>query len=131
MEEPAGVEESLVPPGNPLRPRALLWLGLGAGAPLVLLASDAHWVLSLPLGLLALGVSVFGALADQFGGKTHRVRRLMAGDARSAVHSDGFKERMALGLYGPVRIQHAQLTERIREGHLLWQFNSRSGINPP
>ena len=46
------MEEPLVPPGNPLRPRSL-WYGLlGVVGLVVLMASDAHWVLSVPLGLV-------------------------------------------------------------------------------
>lgn len=56
------MQEPLVPPGNPLRPRAL---GYALGATLVLIvlmASDAHFAWSVPLGLLAAGVAAFGAL---------------------------------------------------------------------
>jgi 4-amino-4-deoxy-L-arabinose transferase-like glycosyltransferase len=55
-------EEPLAPPGNPLRPRSLLALLGGLSTLCVVFASDAHWVGSLPLGLLATLVAAFGAL---------------------------------------------------------------------
>ncbi|HVY25599.1 MAG TPA: glycosyltransferase family 39 protein [Polyangiaceae bacterium] len=54
--------EPLVPPGNARRPRALVYLLLGFAALCVLMASDAHWALSVPCGLLAALVCSFGAL---------------------------------------------------------------------
>jgi 4-amino-4-deoxy-L-arabinose transferase-like glycosyltransferase len=56
------VEEPQAPPGNALRPRSLVYAALGLSALLVLLASDAHFFLSVPLGLLATLVSAFGLL---------------------------------------------------------------------
>ncbi len=56
------MEEPLVPPGNPLRPRALAALGLGMLALVVLMASDAHMASSVPLGALAVLLAAFGAL---------------------------------------------------------------------
>jgi 4-amino-4-deoxy-L-arabinose transferase-like glycosyltransferase len=56
------VEEPLVPPGNPLRPRALGYALAGVALLVVLMASDAHWVLSVPLGIVAAAVSVWGWL---------------------------------------------------------------------
>ena len=56
------MEEPLVPPGNALRPRSLVYFGLGFCGLVVLLASDAHFVLSVPLGLLAALLAGFGAM---------------------------------------------------------------------
>lgn len=56
------MEEPLVPPGNPLRPRALLYALAGVALLVVLMASDAHWALSVPLGMLAAAVSAGGFL---------------------------------------------------------------------
>lgn len=56
------MEEPLAPPGNALRPRSLAYAGLGLCALVVLMASDGHSSLSLPLGLLALVVASFGVL---------------------------------------------------------------------
>lgn len=56
------MEESLAPPGNALRPRSLVYVALGLCALVVLMASDAHSGLSLPLGLLAVAVASFGLL---------------------------------------------------------------------
>ncbi|RYZ08117.1 MAG: glycosyltransferase family 39 protein [Myxococcales bacterium] len=56
------MEEPLAPPGNPLRPRSLFYACLGFGALVLLLASDAHFVLSVPLGFLAALVSALGVL---------------------------------------------------------------------
>jgi 4-amino-4-deoxy-L-arabinose transferase-like glycosyltransferase len=56
------VEEPLVPPGNPLRPRALGYALAGLVLLVVLMASDAHWALSVPLGILATVVSAWGLL---------------------------------------------------------------------
>ncbi|HXK20063.1 MAG TPA: hypothetical protein VNG33_19765, partial [Polyangiaceae bacterium] len=56
------MEEPLVPPGNAPRPRSLLYVVGGFCALVVLMASDAHFALSLPLGLLALLLTGFGAL---------------------------------------------------------------------
>lgn len=56
------LSEPLVPPGNALRSRALIYLLSGFSALCVLMASDAHWALSVPCGLLAALVSGFGAL---------------------------------------------------------------------
>jgi 4-amino-4-deoxy-L-arabinose transferase-like glycosyltransferase len=56
------VEESLVPTGNPPRPRSLLYLLLGVAALSLLFASDAHFALSVPLGLAAALLSAFGVL---------------------------------------------------------------------
>jgi 4-amino-4-deoxy-L-arabinose transferase-like glycosyltransferase len=50
------------PPGNALRPRSLGYALVGFAALVVLLASDAHFVLSVPLGLGAALVAAFGAL---------------------------------------------------------------------
>lgn len=51
-----------MPPGNPLRPRALRYLLLGGVGLIVLMASDAHLAFSVPLGLLAALLASFGAL---------------------------------------------------------------------
>ena len=56
------MEEPLVPPGNAIRPRSLLYVVAGFCALVVLMASDAHSALSVPLGLLAALVASFGAL---------------------------------------------------------------------
>jgi 4-amino-4-deoxy-L-arabinose transferase-like glycosyltransferase len=56
------VEEPLVPPGNALRPRSLIYVALGFCALVVLMASDRHSALSVPLGLLAVVLAAFGAL---------------------------------------------------------------------
>ena len=56
------MEEPLAPPGNPLRPRSLLYAVAGLVALVVLMASDAHFSLSVPLGLVAVLVAAFGAL---------------------------------------------------------------------
>lgn len=56
------MEEPPVPPGNPLRPRALGYALAGLAALIVLMASDAHWVMSVPLGIAAAWVSAFGLL---------------------------------------------------------------------
>ncbi len=56
------MEEQLAPPRNALRPRSLGYALGGFAALVVLLASDAHFVLSVPLGLLAALVSGFGVL---------------------------------------------------------------------
>jgi 4-amino-4-deoxy-L-arabinose transferase-like glycosyltransferase len=56
------VEEPLVPPGNALRPRSLLYAVAGLVSLVVLMASDAHFSLSVPLGLLAALIGAFGAL---------------------------------------------------------------------
>ena len=56
------MEEPLAPPGNALRPRSLLYALLGFSALTVLLASDAHFVLSVPLGLLAALLTAGAAL---------------------------------------------------------------------
>jgi 4-amino-4-deoxy-L-arabinose transferase-like glycosyltransferase len=56
------VEEPLAPPGNPLRPRSLLYAVAGLVTLVVLMASDAHFSLSVPLGLVAALVAAFGAL---------------------------------------------------------------------
>ncbi|HEX2874864.1 MAG TPA: glycosyltransferase family 39 protein [Polyangiaceae bacterium] len=56
------MEEPLVPPGNALRLRALLYAVPALLALIVLMACDAHFALAVPLGLLALGVVGFGVL---------------------------------------------------------------------
>jgi 4-amino-4-deoxy-L-arabinose transferase-like glycosyltransferase len=56
------VEEPLVPPGNALRPRSLSYIAVGFCALVVLTASDAHFALSVPLGILAVAIAAFGAL---------------------------------------------------------------------
>jgi 4-amino-4-deoxy-L-arabinose transferase-like glycosyltransferase len=56
------VEEPLATPENALRLRALVPLTLGFLALVVLCASDAHWSLSVPLGLVSTLVAAFGAL---------------------------------------------------------------------
>ena len=56
------MEEPLAPPGNALRPRSLVYAALGFCALVVLMASDAHWALSVPCGLLAVAVAGFGGL---------------------------------------------------------------------
>lgn len=56
------MEEPLATPGNALRPRSLLYVGVGLTALVVLMASDAHFSLSVPLGLVAALVAAFGAL---------------------------------------------------------------------
>jgi 4-amino-4-deoxy-L-arabinose transferase-like glycosyltransferase len=56
------VEEPLEPHENALRPRSLVYAALGFAALVVLLASDAHSSLSVPLGVLATCVCAFGAL---------------------------------------------------------------------
>jgi 4-amino-4-deoxy-L-arabinose transferase-like glycosyltransferase len=56
------VQEPLVPPGNPLRPRALAYLLGGSTVLVVSMASDAHSAWSVPLGFLAALVAAFGAL---------------------------------------------------------------------
>ena len=56
------MEESLVPPGNAPRPRSLAYLLLGLAGLTLLFSSDAHFALSVPLGLLLALVASFGAL---------------------------------------------------------------------
>ena len=56
------MEEPLVLPGNPLRPRALGYAIAGLVLLVVLMASDAHWALSVPLGILAAASSAWGWL---------------------------------------------------------------------
>jgi len=56
------VEEPLAPPGNALRPRSLAYAVVGLVALVILMASDAHFALSVPLGLLAVSVAGFGLL---------------------------------------------------------------------
>jgi 4-amino-4-deoxy-L-arabinose transferase-like glycosyltransferase len=56
------VEEPLVPPGNALRPRALAYVLPAMVGLVVLMASDAHCVLSVPLGLLCASVATLGLL---------------------------------------------------------------------
>ncbi len=56
------MEEPLVPPGNALRPRALLYAVPALAALIVLMACDAHFALAVPLGLFAVGVVGFGVL---------------------------------------------------------------------
>ncbi len=56
------MEEPLAPPGKPLRPRSLLYAVAGLLALVVLMASDAHFSLSVPLGLVAVVLATFGAL---------------------------------------------------------------------
>ncbi len=55
-------DEPLVPPGNPLRPRSLIALGLGFVALCVSFASDARWSFGLALSLAAAALATFGAL---------------------------------------------------------------------
>jgi 4-amino-4-deoxy-L-arabinose transferase-like glycosyltransferase len=62
ITQDSSTEEPLVPPGNPLRPRALVYVVLGVVALIVLMASDTHLGLSVPLGLLAALLASFGAL---------------------------------------------------------------------
>ncbi len=54
--------KSLIPPGNPLRPRALVYALAAGTLLLVLMASDAHFALSVPLGLMLVLVLSFGVL---------------------------------------------------------------------
>jgi 4-amino-4-deoxy-L-arabinose transferase-like glycosyltransferase len=56
------VEEPLVPPGNALRPRSLLYAAVGLVTLVLLMASDAHFALSVPLGAIAALVAGFGVL---------------------------------------------------------------------
>jgi hypothetical protein len=56
------VEEPLVPPGNALRPRALAYVLPAVLGLVVLMASDAHFVLSVPLGALCVGLAALGLL---------------------------------------------------------------------
>lgn len=56
------MEEPLVPPGNALRPRSLIYAAAGLVALVVLMASDAHFGLSVPLGVVATLVAGFGVL---------------------------------------------------------------------
>jgi 4-amino-4-deoxy-L-arabinose transferase-like glycosyltransferase len=56
------VEEPLAPLGNAHRPRSLFYAALGVSALVVLMASDAHFSLSVPLGLLAAALAGFGIL---------------------------------------------------------------------
>lgn len=56
------MEESLVPPGNAWRPRALLLTLPSFAALVVVMASDAHWVLSVPLGAVLACLTSFGLL---------------------------------------------------------------------
>jgi 4-amino-4-deoxy-L-arabinose transferase-like glycosyltransferase len=56
------VEEPLALPGNALRPRSLAYTALGFTALVVLVAHDAHFALSVPLGLLAVALAAFGVL---------------------------------------------------------------------
>ena len=56
------MEEPLVPPGNAPRPRSLIYAGAGFCALVVLVGSDAHFGLSVPLGLMCALLSGFGAL---------------------------------------------------------------------
>jgi 4-amino-4-deoxy-L-arabinose transferase-like glycosyltransferase len=59
-------EPPLVPPGNPLRPRSLWYLLPALLGLVVLMASDAHWALSVPVGVILACVAAAGAL--DFGG---------------------------------------------------------------
>lgn len=56
------MEEPLVPPGNVPRPRSLVYLLLGMGGLTLLFGSDAHFVLSVPIGALLALLAAFGAL---------------------------------------------------------------------
>jgi 4-amino-4-deoxy-L-arabinose transferase-like glycosyltransferase len=56
------VEEPLEPQANALRPRSLAYAALGFAGLILLLASDAHSSLSVPLGLVATLVCAFGVL---------------------------------------------------------------------
>jgi hypothetical protein len=56
------VEEPLVPPGNALRPRALVYAVPALVALIILMACDAHFALAVPLGLLAVSAVSFGVL---------------------------------------------------------------------
>ena len=56
------MEEPLVPPGNPLRPRSLWYLLPALLGLIVLMASDAHWALSVPVGLILVCVAAAGVL---------------------------------------------------------------------
>ena len=80
------MEEPLAPPGNALRPGSLGFVALGFVALVVLMASDAHSALSVPLGLLAVALASFGLLdfagcfddPDQPGGGGQSLVRLRA-----------------------------------------------------
>ena len=56
------MEEPLAPPGNALRPRSLAYAAAGFAGLVVLVAHDAHFALSVPLGLLAAALAAFGVL---------------------------------------------------------------------
>ena len=56
------MEEPLVPLGNALRPRSLVYVALGFVALVILFGSDAHFALTVPLGLALALVTGFGAL---------------------------------------------------------------------
>ena len=56
------MEEPLAPPGNALRPRSLAYAAAGFAGLVVLVAQDAHFALSVPLGLLAAALAAFGVL---------------------------------------------------------------------
>jgi 4-amino-4-deoxy-L-arabinose transferase-like glycosyltransferase len=56
------VEEPLAPPGNALRPRSLVYAAVGFVALVVLVAHDAHFALSVPLGFVAAALAAFGVL---------------------------------------------------------------------
>jgi 4-amino-4-deoxy-L-arabinose transferase-like glycosyltransferase len=56
------VEEPLAPPGNALRPRSLAYAVVGFVGLVVLVAHDAHFALSVPLGLVAAALAAFGVL---------------------------------------------------------------------
>jgi hypothetical protein len=56
------VEAPLEPSSNALRPRSLTYAVLGFASLVLLLSSDAHFTLSVPLGLLATLVCAFGVL---------------------------------------------------------------------
>src|SRR6185369_7339353 len=62
QERRGAVEEPLAPPGYALRPRALGYFGLGFCGLTLLMASDAHFALSVPLGLLSALLAGFGAM---------------------------------------------------------------------
>ena len=56
------MEEPLVPPGNPLRPRSLWYLLPALLGLIVLMASDAHWALTVPVGAILACVAAAGVL---------------------------------------------------------------------
>jgi hypothetical protein len=63
IEAPAELpEEPIIPPGKPLRPRAAIVVLLGLLVPFLLMTTDVHFALSVPIGFAALAVAAWGVL---------------------------------------------------------------------